>query len=72
MTNIFKYSLLKYNHSQVLNEELVLGILFYFPHKNQFDFIYPPKLTRIKKIYFNFSESLIKVKINFKKSPSIK
>lgn len=60
MKNEFKFSVLKYVHSRVLQEELIVGVLFYFPHKSRFEFKFPEKLGRLKGLYTNFSESLIK------------
>ena len=60
MSNLFKYSLLKYVHSDLLGEYLNVGILFYFPAYDKLVFKYPKSLSRIKDLYKgNFSDTLI-------------
>lgn len=61
MKDSFAYSLLKYTHSQVLDETFNVGILFFFPSLKRFEFLYPEKLERIKNLYPNFSEKLLKL-----------
>ncbi|MBW2962899.1 DUF3037 domain-containing protein [Mesonia aestuariivivens] len=56
----YKYSILKYYHSPSLGECINIGILIYFTHSNEFTFIYSKKLNRIRSIYDNVSEKLIK------------
>lgn len=56
----YKYSILQYYHSPSLGECINIGILIYFTHSNEFTFIYSKKLNRVKSIYDNVSEKLIK------------
>lgn len=62
MSNYFKYSILTYNHSQLLNEKINVGILFYFPNSQgeKIFFKYPKKLNRLKAFYTDFSEWQLK------------
>lgn len=60
MTTEFKYSLLKYVHSDVLSEEVTLGVLFLFPKKEKAIFAHPKSLKRIKGFYREFHEWQIK------------
>ena len=62
MSNIFKYSVLTYNHSQLLNEKINVGIIFYFPNAGgeRLYFKYPKKLHRLKTFYTDFSEWQLK------------
>ena len=60
MTNAFKYSLLKYVHSQFLGEELNIGIVLHFPSLNKLVFRYPKKIGKFKSIYRSFPEPIIR------------
>lgn len=60
MSKTFTYSVLKYVHSQFLGEELNLGIILFFPDRNQLIFRYPKNISRLKKAYKNFTEPAIK------------
>ncbi len=60
MNSTFQYSLLKYRHSQLGDEVINVGILFAFITQGQFLFMYPKKISRLKWIYSNFPESLVK------------
>ena len=60
MKNIFQYSLLKYVHSQLLGEELNLGIIVYFPDQNKIRFLYPDNFHRLKSVYRGFPDKAIK------------
>jgi hypothetical protein len=53
MTNQFTYSVLQYKHSLILGEALNVGILFYFPINNRFEFVKGDG-TRAKSIYPDF------------------
>jgi hypothetical protein len=60
MKNIFKYSLLKYIHSDLLGESLNIGILFIFEKERQLIFKYPNNYARIRAAYgSNFSDSIV-------------
>jgi len=58
--HIFKYTILHYIHTPYLGEGLNIGILFYYPEFDKFEFKYPEKLHRIKGAYQNFDEGHIK------------
>ncbi len=60
MSNVFKYSVLKYVHSQFLGEELNLGIVLFFPNQNKLIFKSPKKISRFKYIYRTFTDSVIR------------
>ena len=59
-TEVYTYSLLQYHHSQVLGEVLNIGLLVYFKNKNEFRFLYPEKLIRLRFAYPNVPEKTIK------------
>lgn len=59
MSKHFKYSLLKYEYSQALGEVLNVGLLLFFP--NEWRFIYPKKLTRLKDFYPDVEEEHLKI-----------
>ena len=59
-TNVYTYSLLKYIHSQVLDEVLNIGLLVYFPSRRKLEFLYPDKLVRLRFAYPNVPEKTIK------------
>jgi len=58
MKTYFKYSILSYSHSQLLDEKLNVGILFYFPNSSEEKLIFrfPHKLSRLRGFYHDFSE----------------
>ncbi|HNS42668.1 MAG TPA: DUF3037 domain-containing protein [Taishania sp.] len=60
MNKSFSYSILTYNHSLVLGEVINVGVLLIFPDENVVEFHYPQRLNRIKDLYHNFNESLVK------------
>lgn len=60
MSKTFTYSVLKYVHSQLLGEELNLGIVLFFSEHNKLEFRYPNDISRLKKAYTNFTEPAIK------------
>ena len=52
MDNIFTYTILQYIHSNILEERVNLGILFYFPNQNKpFTFVFSKNIDRIKLLY---------------------
>lgn len=57
MTFPFDYSILRYNHSQVLGESLNVGILFSFEHEHKLHFV-AGNLQRVKAVYPEFDTSL--------------
>jgi len=57
MNNYFTYSVLQYKHSLALGESLNVGILFYFPIENSFEFVSGDGY-RAKAIYPDFDNSL--------------
>lgn len=57
MSNYFTYSVLQYKHSLTLGESLNVGILFYFPEDNIFEFVSGDGY-RAKSIYPDFDNSL--------------
>ncbi len=59
MSDIFQYAILKYVHSQQWDEELNLGILFFFEQEKQLVFAFTDRYKRFKKLYPNFDEKTI-------------
>ena len=57
MTFPFDYSILRYNHSQVLGESLNVGILFSFEHEHKLHFV-AGNPQRVKAVYPEFDTSL--------------
>jgi hypothetical protein len=57
MNNYLTYSVLEYRHSLGLGESLNVGILFYFPEENVFEFVHSDGY-RAKAIYPDFDNSL--------------
>lgn len=55
----FKYCLLRYVHSPVLEESVNVGIFFQFPNGEMF-FKYPESFERINGLYEDFSEVQLK------------
>ena len=51
MNKIFKYSLLKYRPSSVLDEQVNIAILFIFMDDNQVRFSFPKSLARLSALY---------------------
>jgi hypothetical protein len=51
MNKIFKYSLLKYRPSYVLDEQVNIGILFIFLDDNKVHFTFPKSLARLSALY---------------------
>lgn len=60
MSNTLTYSLLRYRHSYLLQEEVNVGVLLYFHKDEQLRFLFPNSLQRISGLYPDFSTSLIK------------
>lgn len=60
MSKKFSYSILTYRHSLFLGEVLNVGVLMIFPDENLVEFHYPKKINRLKGLYNNFNESLVK------------
>ncbi|MHA3787472.1 DUF3037 domain-containing protein [Flavobacterium hauense] len=59
-TNFYKYSILKYSHSPFLDESINIGLLIYFNNNSKFSFYYSKNLSRIKCIYNNVPEKVVK------------
>lgn len=51
MNKIFKYSLLKFRPSSVLDEQVNIGILFIFLEDNRVFFRFPNSLNRLKALF---------------------
>jgi hypothetical protein len=51
MDKIFKYTLLKYRPSSVLDEQVNIGVLFLFAEDNRVVFVFPDSLTRLSSLY---------------------
>lgn len=60
MENKYTYSLLQYKHSPLLGESLNLGLLVYFSNENRLHFLYTKNLSRIKSIYSDIPEKVIR------------
>ena len=60
MENKYTYSLLKYKHSPLLGESLNLGLLVYFTNENRLHFLYSKNLSRVKSVYSNIPEKIIR------------
>lgn len=60
MSKNFSYSILTYKHSLFLGEVLNVGILLIFPDENVVEFYYPQKINRLKGLYSDFNENLVK------------
>lgn len=60
MNKTFHYSILRYRHSYLLQEEVNVGLLFFFDEDKRVEFLYPKSLQRISSLYHNFSVTLIK------------
>ena len=59
-SQLFKYSLLKYVHSDLLGEALNIGILFIFGETAHIQFRYPSNFARIRSAYGrSFSQSVV-------------
>lgn len=60
MQAVYYYSLLQYRYAQSLGEVLNIGVLLLFPEQRQAIFLYPERLTRIRKLYPKFAEKVIR------------
>lgn len=60
MNKPFHYSILRYRHSYLLQEEVNVGLLFFFDTEKRVEFLYPKSLQRISALYHDFSVTLIK------------
>lgn len=60
LNNNFQYCTLKYRHSIFLNENVNVGLLFFFEEERKLEFIYPKSLTRISHLYSNVNIGIIK------------
>lgn len=60
MTKTFKYSVLKYRPSYLLEEQVNIGLLFLFLDDNKISFIYPKKLRRLTQFYPNTNLKTLK------------
>lgn len=58
MSQRFTYSILQYKHSQILNETVNIGILFFFPESKDFYFT-KGDTSRVKCIYQDIDSTLI-------------
>lgn len=59
ISGVFKYSVLQYVPSQILNERVNIGIVLFFPEKNEIRFIYPSHLKRLKSLFHKVQEHKI-------------
>lgn len=59
VNNKFQYCTLKYRHSIFLNENVNVGLLFFFQEEKRLEFIYPKSLTRISHLYSNINIGII-------------
>jgi hypothetical protein len=60
MNKTFHYSILRYRHSYLLQEEVNVGLLFFFEQEKLVRFLYPASLQRISSLYPDISLNLIK------------
>lgn len=60
ISETFRYSVLQYIPSQVLNERVNIGILVFFPGEGIVQFVYPESFSRLKGFFINFKETTIK------------
>lgn len=56
----FQYSLLKYCPSQLLGEQVNVGILFFFEGDNELKFIYPKALSRLSSLFGHINLNVFK------------
>ncbi|HBL76346.1 MAG: hypothetical protein A2W90_08405 [Bacteroidetes bacterium GWF2_42_66] len=64
ISGTFKYSVLQYIPSQVLNERVNIGIIVFFPDEGSIHFIYPASFSRLKGFFKSFKEAKIKAYLN--------
>lgn len=60
MNSFYYYSVLQYRYAQSLGEVLNIGVLLLFPEQRQAVFLHPERLGRIRKLYPQFSEKIIR------------
>lgn len=60
MNKIFKYSILRYRPSYLLEEQVNIGVLFFFLEDKKAVFIHPSKLRRITQFYPDANLSTIR------------
>lgn len=60
MNSLYYYSILQYRYAQSLGEVLNIGVLLLFPDQRQATFLYPERLTRIRKLYPKFAERTVR------------
>ena len=60
MKDKYTYTLLQYRHSPFLGECLNIGLLIYFHEEKKLDFIYTNNLSRVKAIYLNSPERILR------------
>jgi hypothetical protein len=56
MSTQFTYRILTYTHSQIMNEKVNVGILFYSHHEKNIIFKHPKNFKRIRTLYNDFQE----------------
>ena len=56
----YTYSVLKYKHSALLDESINVGLIIYFYSTKSFVFKFSKNLSRIKSIYDNVPDRVIK------------
>ena len=64
MSTWFLHSILKYRHNQAVEEELNIGVLFYFPAEGHLHLAHPKKLNRLKHTYPAFKTKDIRAYLN--------
>ncbi|MGE5382263.1 MAG: DUF3037 domain-containing protein [Omnitrophica WOR_2 bacterium] len=71
MTEHFIYSTLQYKHSLALGEILNVGILFYFPNEDHFEFV-DGESSRVKSVYPDFDNVIFNAYLRAIKEKVIK
>lgn len=61
ISGTFKYSVLQYVPSQVLNERVNVGIVLFFAERGEVRFIYPKYLVRLKYLFHKVQEKKIRL-----------
>ena len=61
ISGTFKYSVLQYIPSQVLNERVNVGIVLFFAERGEVRFIYPKYLARLKSLFHKVQEKKIRL-----------
>ncbi len=60
MSKTYSYTVLRYRHSLLLQEEVNIGLLFFFQDDKKVEFLYPGKLERLSSLYPDFSAKQIR------------